>query len=115
MKKYTNKNHLVTDLNFKAIEQKPTRFGYADALLELGRVNPKVVVLDADLAKSTLTAKFQEKFPDRFFDIGIAEQNMLGMAGGLSLAGKIPSSTPTGSFWPGGPGTRSAPPSATGT
>jgi transketolase len=58
--------------------------------LELGRANPDVVVLDADLAKSTLTSKFQEQFPKRFFDIGIAEQNMLGMAGGLSLTGKIP-------------------------
>jgi transketolase len=88
--KHRNTYHLVTDLNFKTIEQIPTRFGYADALLELGRTNPNVVVLDADLAKSTLTAKFQEKFPRRFFDIGIAEQNMLGMAGGLSLAGKTP-------------------------
>ncbi|MBI5806028.1 transketolase family protein [candidate division TA06 bacterium] len=86
----TNKHHLVTDLNFKTIEQKPTRFGYAEALLELGRVNQDVVVLDADLAKSTLSGKFQEKYPQRFFNIGIAEQNMLGMAGGLSLAGKIP-------------------------
>jgi transketolase len=88
--KQNNKYHLVTDLNFKTIEQKPTRFGYAEALLELGRVNPDVVVLDADLAKSTLSGKFQEKYPQRFFDIGIAEQNMLVMAGGLSLAGKIP-------------------------
>lgn len=88
--KQKNKYHLVTDLNFKTIEQKPTRFGYAEALLELGRTDLKVVVLDADLAKSTLTGRFQEKFPQRFFDIGIAEQNMLGIAGGLSLTGKIP-------------------------
>ncbi|MBI4726671.1 transketolase family protein [candidate division TA06 bacterium] len=88
--KQKNKYRLVADLNFKIIEQKPTRFGYADALLELGKTNPNVVVLDADLAKSTLTGRFQEKYPQRFFDIGIAEQNMLGMAGGLSLTGKIP-------------------------
>ncbi len=81
---------LVEDLDIKTIEQKPTRFGYADALIRLGETNPDVVVLDADLAKSTLTSKFAEKFPDRFFDCGIAEQNMVGMAGGLSLAGKIP-------------------------
>jgi len=81
---------LVEDLDLKTIEQKPTRFGYAEALLELGEKNPKVVVLDADLAKSTLTCRFAEKFPDRFFECGIAEQNMVGMAGGLSLTGKIP-------------------------
>lgn len=77
-------------MDLATIEQKPTRFGYADALLALGERNPKVVVLDADLAKSTLTSKFAEKFPDRFFDCGIAEQNMVGIAGGLALTGKIP-------------------------
>ncbi len=81
---------LARDLDLKSIEQKPTRFGYADALLELGRTDPRVVVLDADLAKSTLTSRFAEKFPERFFDCGIAEQNMVGMAGGLALAGKVP-------------------------
>lgn len=81
---------LARDLDLKSIEQKPTRFGYADALLKLGETDPNVVVLDADLAKSTLTSKFAEKFPDRFFDCGIAEQNMVGMAGGLALAGKVP-------------------------
>lgn len=81
---------LARDLGRDRIEQKPTRFGYADALLELGAREPKVVVLDADLAKSTLTSRFAEKYPQRFFDCGIAEQNMVGMAGGLSLAGKVP-------------------------
>lgn len=81
---------LARDLGLKSVEQKPTRFGYADALLELGRLDPRVVVLDADLAKSTLTSRFAEKYHQRFFDCGIAEQNMVGMAGGLSLAGKVP-------------------------
>lgn len=81
---------LARELDPKSIEQKPTRFGYADALLELGKSDPRVVVLDADLAKSTLTSRFAEKFPTRFFDCGIAEQNMVGMAGGLALAGKVP-------------------------
>jgi transketolase len=81
---------LARELDLKSIEQKPTRFGYADALLEMGRTDPRVVVLDADLAKSTLTSRFAEKFPDRFFDCGIAEQNMVGVAGGLALAGKVP-------------------------
>ncbi|MBU1355882.1 MAG: transketolase family protein [Candidatus Edwardsbacteria bacterium] len=80
------------------MEQQPTRFGYADALLELGARDKRVVVLDADLAKSTLTSRFAEKYPKRFFDIGIAEQNMLGIAGGLSLTGKIPFVTTYGVF-----------------
>lgn len=67
-----------------------TRQGWADALLELGANDPKVVVLDADLAKSTLTILFKDKYPDRFFDMGIAEQNMINTAGGLSLTGLIP-------------------------
>ncbi len=67
-----------------------TRKGWADALLELGENNPNVVVLDADLAKSTLTALFKEKYPKRFFDMGIAEQNMINTAGGLSLTGLVP-------------------------
>lgn len=66
------------------------RQGWADALIELGEKDPRVVVLDADLAKSTLTSLFKEKFPKRFFDMGIAEQNMINVAGGLSLTGYIP-------------------------
>lgn len=66
------------------------RQGWADALKKLGEINKNVVVMDADLAKSTLTVQFQEKYPDRFYDMGIAEQDMLGTAAGLSLAGKIP-------------------------
>jgi len=67
-----------------------TREAYGQALVELGRANPNVVALDADLAKSTFAAKFGKEFPDRFFTIGIAEANMVGMAGGLALNGKIP-------------------------
>ncbi len=67
-----------------------TRQGWSDALLELGEKNPNVVVLDADLAKSTLTINFKNKYPKRFFDMGIAEQNMINTAGGLSLTGLIP-------------------------
>ncbi len=67
-----------------------TREAYGQALVEVGRVNPNVVALDADLAKSTYAAKFGKEFPDRFFTIGIAEANMVGMAGGLALTGKIP-------------------------
>jgi transketolase len=67
-----------------------TREAYGQALVELGKKNPNIVVLDADLAKSTFSAKFQKEFPDRFFTCGIAEANMVGIAGGLALAGKLP-------------------------
>src|SRR5438094_3967043 len=67
-----------------------TREAYGAALAELGKKNPNIVVLDADLAKSTFSAKFQEQFPDRFFTVGIAEANMVGIAGGLAMTGKIP-------------------------
>lgn len=71
-------------------ESKATRFGYSDGLLILGEKYDNVVVLDADLSKSTTTNRFKEKYPERSFNLGIAEQNMLGVAAGLSLAGKIP-------------------------
>lgn len=67
-----------------------TREAYGQALVELGRKNPNIVALDADLAKSTFSATFGKEFPDRFFTVGIAEANMVGIAGGLALAGKIP-------------------------
>lgn len=67
-----------------------TREAYGQALVELGKTNPNIVVLDADLAKSTFSAKFQKEFPDRFFTCGIAEANMAGIASGLALAGKLP-------------------------
>lgn len=67
-----------------------TRDAYGQALVKLGEVNPNVVVLDADLAGSTKTAKFKERFPERFFNMGIAEQNLIGTAAGLAASGKIP-------------------------
>ena len=67
-----------------------TRDAYGEALVELGAENPDIVVLDADLSGSTKTAVFGRKYPDRFFNMGIAEANMVGTAAGLSLAGKIP-------------------------
>src|SRR5579871_4018441 len=67
-----------------------TRDAYGKALAELGRTNPNVVVLDADLAKSTKTNVFAKEFPNRFFTCGIAEADMVGIAGGLAEAGKIP-------------------------
>ncbi|MBE0446745.1 MAG: transketolase family protein [Actinobacteria bacterium] len=75
--------------------KRATREAYGDALLELGREYPDLVVLEADLAKSTTTIKFKEEFPDRFFDCGVAEQNMMAMAAGLATTGKV---CYTGSF-----------------
>lgn len=67
-----------------------TREAFGKALVELGQQNPNVVVLDADLSKSTMTAGFAKEHPDRFFECGIAEANMISIAGGLATAGKIP-------------------------
>lgn len=66
------------------------RDAYGEVLIELGQRNKDVVALDADLAGSTRTAGFGKKFPQRFFDFGVAEQNMMGVAAGLASSGKIP-------------------------
>lgn len=71
-------------------ESELTRKGFYEALLELGEENPRVVVLDADLSQSTLTKFFAEKYPDRFFECGIAEADMMNTAAGLSKMGLIP-------------------------
>ena len=67
-----------------------TREAFGRALVELGRENKDVVVVDADLSKSTMTTYFAQAFPDRFFSCGIAESNMVGVGAGLAMAGKIP-------------------------
>lgn len=67
-----------------------TRDAYGDALIELGQENERVVVLDADLSKSTKTHGFSKAFPERFFNVGIAEQNLIGLAAGLATSNKIP-------------------------
>lgn len=67
-----------------------TRESYGNALVELGKVNDKVVVLDADLAGATKTGTFKKAYPDRFFDCGIAEGNMAGIAAGLATTGLVP-------------------------
>ncbi|MCR4600660.1 MAG: transketolase family protein [Clostridia bacterium] len=65
-----------------------TRKAYGEALAELGAKYPEMVVMDADLSKSTMTAEFKKVYPERFFNAGIAENNMMGMAAGLALSGK---------------------------
>lgn len=71
-------------------EKKATRKSYGEALLELGKKNKDIVVFDADLAGATKTDIFAKEFPDRFFDMGIAEQNMMSTAAGIATCGKIP-------------------------
>ena len=66
------------------------RIEYGKMLVELGTENPDIVVLEADLGKSTMSCMFEEAFPERYFEMGIAEQNMTSFAGGLALAGEIP-------------------------
>lgn len=71
-------------------EKKDTRSGFGDGLLELGRTNPNVVGLCADLVGSLKMGAFQKEFPERFFQVGIAEANMIGLAAGMTIGGKIP-------------------------
>jgi transketolase len=74
----------------KTREVKSTRAAFGEALVELGTENPNIVALDADLSCSTQTKMFGDKFPDRFFNMGISEQDMMGTAVGLATCGKIP-------------------------
>ncbi len=78
-----------SDLFAKA-RSEPTRYSYADALLALGEQNPEVVSLDADVSKSMKTTMFAAKFPERAFNFGIAEQNMMAAAAGMATTGLIP-------------------------
>ncbi len=78
-----------------------TRETYGRTLVELGRENRDIVVLEADLSRSTMTQFFAGEFPERFFDCGIAEQNMVGIAAGLAASGKIPFANTFAVFAPG--------------
>lgn len=84
----------------KKSKMESTRDGFGKALLQLGK-NKQVVVLTANLGDSVRAKKFKEKYPDRFFDVGVAEQNMLGIATGLAKEGKIPFATSFAVFSPG--------------
>lgn len=83
------------------VEQIPTRHGYGDGLVILGKQNPRVVALSGDLTESTRAHLFQQQFPERFIECGIAEQNMMGIAAGLALSGKIPFVCSYATFSPG--------------
>src|SRR3990172_8844729 len=83
------------------VEQVPTRDGYGQGVVALGEKNPNVVVLTGDLSESTRANMFEEKFPERFIECGVAEQNMMGIAAGLAAAGKIPYISSYAVFSPG--------------
>ncbi|AVQ30389.1 MULTISPECIES: transketolase family protein [Fusobacterium] len=72
------------------MSKKATRQAYGEALVELGKINKNIVVLDADLTKSTKTSMFQKEFPERHFNVGIAEADLMGTAAGFATCGKIP-------------------------
>jgi len=82
-------------------EEVSLRETYGKTLVELGRENPDIVVLDADLCRSTMTHYFAREFPSRAFDCGVAEQNMIGIAAGLAASGKIPFASTFAVFAPG--------------
>ena len=92
---------LSPKIGMEDIEQVPTRNGYGEALVELGAKDPNVVVLTGDLSDSTRVAEFQKKYPERFFEVGVAEQNMMGIAAGLGLAGKVAFVSSYATFSPG--------------
>ena len=80
------------------VPMKKTREGFGNALVDLGEKDPNVVVLVGDLLESTMTSFFAERFPERFIEVGIAEQNMTGIAAGLAAMGKIPFFATYGAF-----------------
>jgi transketolase len=83
------------------VEKKATREGFGQALVELGQTNPNVVVLTADLSESTKTEAFSKQFPERFFEVGVAEQNMVAIAAGFGTNGKIAFASSYAVFSPG--------------
>ncbi len=83
------------------LESKPTRDGFGRGLVEAGKINSNIVALTADLAESTRVEWFQKEFPDRFIEMGVAEQNLVTVASGMANVGKIPFITSYATFSPG--------------
>lgn len=83
------------------VEKKATREGFGTGVMYLGEKNPDIVVLTADLSESTRAEEFSKKYPDRFIECGVAEQNMAGISAGLAVAGKIPFMSSYATFSPG--------------
>jgi transketolase len=95
------KVHIPSKIFDKDIEQVPTRNGYGEGLAEAGEKNPQVVALCADLTESTRTDAFAKKFPERFIEVGVAEQAMATIASGMANYGKIPFIASYAAFSPG--------------
>ncbi|MBI2427106.1 MAG: transketolase family protein [Candidatus Kerfeldbacteria bacterium] len=97
--------HLSQKLNpklfRKTVEQVPTRDGYGKGVVAAGKADTNVVVLTADLSESTRSHWFEQAFPDRFFEVGVAEQNMIGVAAGMGLSGKVAFAASYAAFSPG--------------
>ncbi|PLS81940.1 transketolase [Candidatus Saccharibacteria bacterium] len=96
-----NKLHLIEDIGSSDIASEPIRKGFGRGLLQAGKENEQVVALCADLTESTQMSLFKEAFPDRFVEIGVAEQNLVTVASGMAAMGKIPFTSSYAAFSPG--------------
>lgn len=95
------KAKLNNQIGSAKVDKDATRTGFGDGLVLAGEKDPNVVALTADLAESTKVAEFAKKFPDRFVECGVAEQNMMGIAAGMALTGKVPFVASYATFSPG--------------
>lgn len=95
------KEHLSQNIFKDKIEERPTRDGYGEGIVKAGEEDKNVVVLSADLTESTRAEAFAKKFPERFFEVGVAEQNMATIAAGLGVSGKVPFISSYATFSPG--------------
>lgn len=93
--------HLAREPFAKDIDKKSTRDGFGTGTVEAGKADPRIVVLSADLKESTRAEWFEKEFPDRYIEVGVAEQNMATLAAGLAAVGKIPFITSYAAFSPG--------------
>ena len=91
----------LVPLHHESFEEIPPRDGFGQGLLELGKTNPDVVALCGDLVESIRVQAFAEAYPDRYIEMGVAEQNMAGVAAGLALSGKVPFISSYAVFSPG--------------
>lgn len=93
--------HLILDLHAKDIKQESNRKGFGRGLLVAGQKNDQIVALCADLTESTQISLFKEQFPDRYIEVGVAEQNLVTVASGLAAMGKVPFASSYAAFCPG--------------
>jgi transketolase len=96
-----NSAKLIDNLFAPDIPQVPIRNGYGDGMMELGKENPNVIILCCDLTESTRSQAFAEAYPERFVEVGVAEQNLAGLGAGMAHEGKIPFITSYATFSPG--------------